>query len=173
MRIHALFGAITILTLHSIVAIPSQNTFSIYLIEGTLEPTALIRDQGSWKDAKLSTKAVISEADIIDYDFSKHAMRLNPETIKRLPKPGVKGTPFVVIVNGERIYLGAFYSLISSITCTAPVIVIDRGIRDSEQKGDTLFIERAYPPDKGVGQDMRSDERIETVLGKLEKLREL
>jgi hypothetical protein len=149
---------------------PRQSTFSIYLVEGEFEPTALMHEQGRWKDAKLSTTPVISEADIITYDFSKHAMKLNPEAIKRLPKPPVSGTPFVVVVNGERIYLGAFYSLISSIPCSVPVIVIDRGIWNPEQTRDTLLIERAYPPDKGVGQDMRSDERIKTVLGKLEKL---
>ena len=97
-------------------------------------------------------------------------MKLNPEAIKRLPRPTASGTPFVVVVNDERIYLGAFYSSISSIPCQAPVIVVDGRISDPKQSGYILSIERAYPPDKGVGQDMRSDERIKTVLGKLGKL---
>src|SRR5215475_2536251 len=106
--------------------------------------------------------------DIIAYDFSKHAMKLKPEALKRLPsRPPAEGIPFVVVVNGERIYTGAFYSNISSISCDLPVIVIDRRALDPTSPADVVLIEGAYPPSGALGKDLRSDVRVRDALANL------
>lgn len=170
MRKSLLFVLFIFLMFSPTAAGPKQSTFSIYLVEGEFDQRLLRYNPGELADVKLSSMPIISETDIISYDFSKHAMRLKPEAIKRLPRPSASGIPFVVVTNGERIYLGAFYSSFSSITCAVPVIVVDQGTTKPDQGEDVLVIERAYPPYKGVGVDRRGDRRIRDALRELKKL---
>jgi len=170
MRMQAIPAVLMLLTISAIFAMPMQSTFAVYLITGSPDARELARSPGQWKEVALSSAPVISEVDIISYDYSKHAMRLRPEAIKRLPKPTVFGTPFVLVVNGDRIYPGAFYSSVSSIPCALPVIVVDSPERDQARERDVLYIERAYPPSHAVGADARSDKRIESALSSLKKL---
>ena len=160
-----IFPMLTLLIVSAIQAIPGQSTFAVYLIDGAPDARTLARDPGQWKELPLSSTPIISDVDIVSYDFSKHSMRLRPEAIKRLPRPSVFGIPFVVVVNGDRIYPGAFYTGISSIPFALPVIVVD-----SPELDQVLNIERAYPPSHAVGVDPRSDERIRTALNSLKKL---
>ena|SRR5215475_284118 len=110
--------------------------------------------------------------DIIAYDFSKHAMKLKPEALKRLPsRPPAEGIPFVVVVNGERIYPGAFYSNISSLSFHLPVIMVDRRGLDPTFPADILLIENGIPPQSSaLGNDLRSDVRVRDALANLKKL---
>jgi len=164
-RTKIIFAMLALLSVSAIQATPGQSTFAVYLIAGAPDGRTLARDPGQWKELPLSSTPVISDVDIVSYDFSKHAMRLRPEGIKRLPRPSVFGIPFVVVVNGDRIYPGAFYSGMSSIPCPLPVIVVDPA-----RERDVLSIERAYPPSHAVGIDPRSDERIKSALSRLKKL---
>ena len=161
-----IFPMLTLLIVSAIQAIPGQSTFAVYLIDGAPDARTIARDPGQWKELPLSSTPVISDVDILSYDFSKHAMRLRPEAIKRLPRPSVFGIPFVVVVNGDRIYGGAFYSSFSSVPFALPVIVVNSP--DPDQ--GVLYIERAYPPSHAVGVDPRSDERIRNALSTLKKL---
>jgi hypothetical protein len=150
-----------------------QNTFAIYLFAGPIDARTLAHEQEEWKQLPLSSVPLISDADIISYDFSNHAMRIGSEALKRLPKPPVTGTPFVVVVNGERIYQGAFYTSASSIPYSQPVIVVDSPTPAQAQRSDLLLIQRAYPAQMARGEDLRSDERIKSALSKLKKLASL
>jgi hypothetical protein len=165
-----ILGALILLTTSAIAARPEQNTFGIYLIAEPVDARTLAHNPTLWKELALSSTPVISQADIISYDFSIHAMRLRLEAIKRLPKPPVTGTPFVVLVNGERIYQGAFYISASSIPYSQPVILVDRLEHDQPRKADVLLIDRAYPASFATGRDLRSDDRIKRALTKLKKL---
>jgi hypothetical protein len=49
------------------------------------------------------------------------------------------------VAQGQRIYLGAFVTLISSFSCGAPSTVVDRHLLDPTQPRDTIVIDRAYP----------------------------
>jgi hypothetical protein len=169
MKTTALLGVVALLTITSLAALPKRSTFAIYLIADPVDARAFAR-QGQWKKLPLASAPVIFEADILAYDFSKHAMRLRPEALKRLPRPPVAGTPFVVVVNGERIYPGAFYTDLSSISCDLPVIVVDRAAPSQASGADVLLIERAYPESIAFGKDLRSDVRVRDALGKLKKL---
>jgi len=166
MRIQAIPAALMSLTLSAMSAVPVQSTFAVYLIHGAPEARTLARNPAQWKELPLSATPVISDVDIVSYDFSRHAMKLRPEAIKRLPRPSVFGIPFVVVVNGDRIYGGAFYSSFSSVPFALPVIVVNSP--DPDQ--GVLYIERAYPPSHAVGVDPRSDERIRNAMSTLKKL---
>jgi hypothetical protein len=171
MKVAFCLGLILLLTFTSVAAIPKQDTIGIYLFAGSIDPRGFARHPGRWKDLPLAGKPIFTNADIIAYDFSKHAMKLEPEALKRLPRPPVEGTPFVVVVNGERIYPGAFYCGISSIPCELPVIVVDRRALDPTSPADILLIESAYPPQSSaLGKDLRSDVRVRDALANLKKL---
>ena len=164
-------GLILLLTFTSLAAIPKQDTIGIYLFARSIDPRGLAQHPGRWKDLPLARKPIFTDADIIAYDFSKHAMKLEPEALKRLPRPPAEGTPFVVVVNGERIYPGAFYSNISSISCDLPVILVDRRGLDPTSPADILLIESAYhSQSSALGKDLRSDERVRDALANLKKL---
>ena len=102
---------------------PNSVSFGIYLVSSNVDARVFARTPERWKSVPLEAEPIISDQDILVYDFSKHAMQLTPAALKRLPRPPVTGTPFVVVVNGERIYPGVFYTHVSSITCNLPVIV--------------------------------------------------
>jgi hypothetical protein len=170
MKIAIFLGLILLLTVTSLTAIPKRGTFAIYLIAGSVDARVFAQSPGRWKDLPLEREPIISDADIVAYDFSKHAMRLKPEALKRLPPPSVAGTPFVVVVNRERIYPGAFYTSVSSIPCDVPVMVVDRAAQNQTSRADVLLIESAYPQPSFLGKDLRSDVRVRDALAKLKKL---
>lgn len=171
MKTVILLGLVVLQFVTSLAATQKQDTVAIYLFASSVNARSLVREQ--WKNLPLSSEPVISEADILAYDFAKHALKLKPEALKRLPRPPVEGTPFVVVVNGERIYPGAFYNNISSMPYSLPVIVVNRGAQSGTSDVDVVLIERAYPVQHAKGSDLRSDVRIRGALGKLKKLAEL
>jgi hypothetical protein len=170
MRIKMLIGVFVLLTLPALAAVPKRSTFAIYLVAAPVDPRVLVRDLERWRKVELAPEPIISDADIISYDFSKHAMRLKPEALKRIPRPGVEGISFVVVAGGERIYLGAFYIGVSSIPYPGPVIVVVARVGQEDLEEDVLFIDRAYPESYGSSNDMRPDERIRKALTDLKKL---
>jgi hypothetical protein len=81
--------------------------------------------------------------------------------------------PFVVVADGQRIYIGVFVTCSSSMSFAVPAIVVDRQKVVKDQPPDTLVIERAYPQASfGVGPDPRSDPRIKTALSALHQQKE-
>ena len=168
MKTVILLGVIVLQSLSYLAATQNDGSFAIYLFASPVDTRSVKQQQ--WNDLPLATAPLISETDIIAYDFSKHALKLKPEALKRLPRPPVEGTPFVVVVNGQRIYGGAFYSNLSSIPFSLPVIIVRRGAQSETPAGDIVLIEKAYPAQSAMGKDLRSDERVRDVLGKLNKL---
>jgi hypothetical protein len=79
----------------------------------------------------------------------------------QLPEVGVRGLPFAVVVHGEPIYLGAFYTVLSSIGFDHPVIIID----PPDSAYDRMVIERNYAAEPPPGTpDPRSDPRLFELL---------
>ncbi len=115
---------------------------------------------------QLESSPVISADDIISYDFSMQTMKLRHGVrFENLQIP-VRGLPFVVVANGQRIYLGAFWTPISSIPSPAPIIE-----PHFQAPADVLFVEPSYPTaSAGQGPDPRSDPRIKNALAALHKL---
>jgi len=81
------------------------------------------------QDLVLQAKPWIAAADVDRYDWSSHCIYLK----RHVPVPRrqilLSGTPFVVIADGQRCYLGALWSLISSRGPEGNVPMIDH---DSE-----------------------------------------
>lgn len=161
-----------VLTFSTICRGEATNSFDIYLTAEPVDRRITAYGQGDWSRIRLAEPPLISVADIISYDFSNHVMKLKPEALARIPRPPVEGVPFIVVVNGERIYLGAFTTGESSMTFGVPHIMVDRASLVTNQPPDTLVVERAYPsPSFGVGPDPRGDQRIKTALTALHKLK--
>jgi len=96
---------------------------------------------------------------------------LQPEAVAKIPRPSLPGNPFVVVVNGERIYLGLFTTSVGSAPFAVPTILVDHRSYETNQPSDTIVIDRAYPsPSFGVGPDPRGDPRIKAALKALHKL---
>lgn len=150
----------------------TSNSFGIYLTAERVDSCITAYYKGNLSRIGLSESPLICATDIVSYDFAEHSMRLRPEALAKIPRPHFEGTPFVVVANGERIYLGTFTTISSSIAVPVPSIVVDRRMLVTNQPSDTLVIERAYPS-AGIatGADPRPDKRIRDVLRKLRKLK--
>jgi hypothetical protein len=79
-------------------------SFDIYLTAESVDRGILIDGKGDWSRIRLADSPLISASDISRYNFSEHSLTLRPEVFDRIPRPPWEGTPFVVVVNGERIY---------------------------------------------------------------------
>ena len=163
---------LTLLGVASVCRADPTNTFAIYLTAEPVDRRILAYGTGNWSSLKLEATPLISEADIVVYDFTNHWMTLRPEVFKRLPRPSIPGTPFVVIANGERIYLGAFTTPVSSIPVFVPSIIAEGRQWYTNLPPDTLQIDRGYPgPRKLTDPDPRPDTRIKRALTVLHKLK--
>src|SRR5262249_35271181 len=120
---------------------------------------------GKLTDLALVKEPVLSDADILSYDFATHRFLVRRSALSRLPSPPVWHTPFVLVADGQRIYVGAFSTMLSSHSSPVPSILVD--FRDFTNE---LSIDRAYPAGGfGTGTDPRSDDRIRSALAGLHK----
>jgi hypothetical protein len=150
----------------------TTNSFCLYLTAEPIDGRILAYGKGDWAAVRLSEFPSISAADIIRYDFLDHSMKLRPEALAKVPRPPVNGTPFIVVENGESIYLGAFTTCFSSMSFAVPTSTVDRLALVTNQPPGTLVVARAYPePAFGVGPDPRGDKRIKAALTALHKLK--
>jgi hypothetical protein len=150
----------------------TTNSFGIYLTAEPVDRRITAYGKGDWSRVRLAESPLISATDIVSYDFTNHTVRLRAEALGKIPKPPVEGTPFVVVADGQRIYLGAFTTGFSSMSFAVPSIMVNRRMLVTNQPTDTVVIERAYPsPSFGVGPDPRGDPRIKTALKALHKLK--
>lgn len=108
---------------------------------------------------------ILTEKDLVSYDFEQHALRILAGTMARIPRMSASGRAFDVRVNGERIYTGRFVPAISSMAFNEPAITL--GLETV-----TLKIGAGYPGEilPRTKPDPRGDERIRKVLSELHKL---
>lgn len=116
----------------------------------------------------LAEYKVISDDDIVDYDWPTHTIRLRHSIWFKLREPGVHGVPFVVVADGTPVYVGAFWTGFSSVSTERPVIMWDY-----QRKANAVTIERAYPGPSfaAQGTDPRQDKRIRKALSERGKLK--
>jgi hypothetical protein len=150
------------------------HSFAIYRTAEIVALGPLLTGKLDWTHVKLAAVPLISDGDLVAYDFTNHVMTVKPEVFRRLPGSEV---PFVVVADGERIYLGAFMAWQSSKTLCIPCIVPDavRPPFDLAEKWNTLPIDDGFPPSYRsamcTNPDPRSDERIRRALTALNKLK--
>ena len=119
--------------------VTNQLSFGIYLTRLSKEEMEkLEKTPIPLKEIPLEQVPLISERDIVAYDFNKHIIELTPEAFKGVSKvqpPSVSyGIPFVVVASGTRHYMGVFWSSLSSGVTSFPSILtpIDPSWRAAE-----------------------------------------
>lgn len=144
--------------------------FAIYLLAQDIPAPKL--SQGDLDQLNLKSEPLIASDDIISYDANNHVMELTQAAYTRLqqifPLPvKVDGIPFVVCVGKEPIYIGAFWTPVSSLSYDGVVIM-----QPFEAKATTVQIALGYPvSDVFTGNDPRADSRIMKALEQDKKLK--
>jgi hypothetical protein len=135
-------------------------SFGIHLVRNMTGPQAA---EMPLERLVLDSTPILSDEDIRLYQWSGHVLNLYDEQafLDRLPSVPTHGLPFVVMVNGERIYLGAFWTSFSSLSTELPVIDVFL---------PPLAIKPGYPWDQVQDPDPRNDPRIRSVFKVLGKL---
>lgn len=118
---------------------------------------------------QLADKPLLSLADIVSYEWNSHEIKLTPEgagKVDSLQVP-VNGKAFVVCVDRQPIYWGAFWTLLSSASFDGVTIAQPL----SSSNGATIRIGLGYPSsDFFRGEDPRSDPRIRKSLEEADRL---
>ena len=104
-----------------------KPSFGIYL---TKLPETIIqqleRNPIALASVPLEPSPLISEKDLVEYAFKSHTMKLTADAFDRISKIRVGsvsvGIPFVVVANGNKAYMGMFWSILSSIPTRYPHI---------------------------------------------------
>jgi hypothetical protein len=139
-------------------------SFAIYLSKTDA------RSETPLSKMELSKVPFFTDADIIEYRWNKHEIKLSPQgakKFKQLAKEGEEGRAFVVMVDGVRCYQGALWKMIWSSSYPYPVILID------SPSNNIVTIDRAYPsPAFAKGEDPRNDKRIYDALKRKKKLKD-
>ena len=185
------FTLLAFLALSSAGHCETTNTFRIYLPSDSSAYRYILNGKVDLSHIQLAETPLISEADIISYDVSNHVVTLKPEALVRIQEVDVdlRGTPFVVVADGQRIYLGGFMNQVSSFALRYPTILVglrwtpdppmysftiipELHAKPPQLPTNCLVIDRAYPsPSFGAGPDPRGDPRIKSALKALHKLR--
>jgi hypothetical protein len=159
-----------LLSLNSCIS-DSKDKYEIFLIKGNFPNTPNINE------LSLEKKPILSCKDIIKYYWNEQTFITKKDLLsKRLTnKISTSGVPFVVVVNGERIYIGKFWTLISSLNGYNPNILVEGIIGEELNKYKLDNNEQLYglwwnKNDKDVNKDMLKkifDPRIYNALNSI------
>jgi hypothetical protein len=151
-----------IITIYSgYTAATKGEGFAIYLTRGDIPPAKM----EALSHVELSDQPIVSVEDIITYNAQTHELKLTQSAFERISKLDVPvtGKSFIVCVNREPIYWGAFWTPISSISFDG--VTIWKPYNTQEQ--NIIVLELGYPSPSFYGGD---DPRNNTmVLDSLEK----
>lgn len=125
--------------------------FAIFAVENADTTKA---EQGNINNIKISKTPIITDEDLVIYEWHTHKLTLTKDISETFSKH--IGESFVIVVNGTRIYTGAFWSRTSPAVVKFPVILSD---------GTSLEINNGYPISAQTGtHDPRNDSRIYNAL---------
>ena len=139
--------------------------FAIYLTRKDIPPAQM----EALSHVDLSDQPIISVEDIITYNAQTHEMKLTSNAFDRvyaLDVP-VTGKSFMICIDKEPIYWGAFWTPISSLSFDG--ITIWKPYNTQEQK--TIVLELGYPSSSFYGgEDPRNNTKVLESLVKTGKL---
>jgi hypothetical protein len=138
------------------------NEFSIYLVKELSTTEAMSK---KLDDLPLETVPVLTDKEIGTYDWTEHefTMKEGISLEEKLDgKVSLSGKPFVIVVGNERIYLGSFWSYLSSLY-NPDIPTISSGWN----KGNDNDM---YKIQYGKNQDPRDDTKIFEALKGLGKV---
>ena len=141
--------------------VKKQYRFAIYLVVDPIDVSH--PEDVTLEQLRLGSVPVLTEEDIVEYDWNEHFLKLTPEAWKRVPSPrSVWGLPFVVVADGQRCYLGAFWAHLSSYMPKVPFI---GGFRPGWRENKIQI----SPPEPIAGmKDPRNDPQVRKVLEELD-----
>ncbi|MBD3244049.1 MAG: hypothetical protein GF331_25885 [Chitinivibrionales bacterium] len=121
----------------------------------------------------LPDTCVLDHGEIAWYDTGTHVLRLTfprNQLLERIGAVSVRGNPFVLCVDGQRVYGGWFWTSASSFSCDAIAIVSDPS--DDSLHSNELPVRLGYPnEDTFAGIDLRAAPLVLETLAADGKLR--
>ena len=141
-----------------------QEGINFYLLKDSNITANQISTQNI-NDLKIADKPFLTYKDLLYYKWEEHSFGIDSNKAKVIQNicennPTVFGIPFIITVDQERIYLGAFWFLYSSLAPTFPYI---DALFNLEQTPQILTIKKSWDSTK---PDLRSDNRIYNALTK-------
>jgi hypothetical protein len=141
----------------------AKHDFSIYLVKGLSTKEAMSK---KINDLPLEAEPILTDKEIKKYNWKEHTFKIKDDFSLEQKLQGevpTSGKPFVVVVDGTRIYLGSFWNLLSSLYFP-DIPTINSAWSDKVEK-DTYTI--SYGLKKN---DPREDKRIYEALKSAGKL---
>ena len=104
---------------------------------------------------------IISEANLLSYDTNNNTFMFHFDTAQRIGQICLTRlqTPFVVVANGQRIYVGEFSSPLSSNSTGVPTILPSLAQTNGASPNIQFQIDRGYPPPNGSARGSGPSER--------------
>jgi hypothetical protein len=172
------------------------NILAFHLVVGEVPYKSLTDGKAAPDGLKLTVQPILSDADFVAWNVTNHTFVITPTAAKRVAgRCEGDVVPFVLMCDGEPIYLGIFGTWSSSFSPAVPVILTDNVLPDCFMgwtnvprdavlwTGDiterlmamtnattnvTLKIDRGYPVNEYEGgMDKRDDKRIVAAVEKL------
>src|SRR6266487_984984 len=155
-----LFTACICFAFHSVIA--ATNLLSIYLVADKVFPQWRPGTMPAPDSLTLISPPVLADADFVSFDTTNQTFSITPDVAKRLEAKIKNGpptilrngvfelipypAPFVLKASDEPIYVGAFWTGVSSSSFAGPVILPDSLFISANQTNDvTLRIEEGSP----------------------------
>ncbi len=142
----------------------TQPNFAIYLVENMDTIDAIKMDINN---LMLEDTPILTDQNISNYIWDTHEITLiKDDKLKKILdekiywKIPVSGKPFVLMCNGERIYIGAFWTALSSLSDPGSPIIM------SDFKDENYFRIAC-----NKANDVRNDKRVYNTMKKLGKLK--
>jgi len=147
---------------------PKHEGFAIYLTKGDVPPAQM----EALSHIDIAEQPVFATDDIISYNAGTHEITLTEDAYKRvcsLEVP-VRGRSFVVCVDRNPIYRGAFWNPVSSMSFNGVTIMKRLGSGDSK----AIKLELGYPsPSFYGGEDPRDSTEVLAALQRAGKLTDM
>lgn len=144
---------------------PEGEGFAIYLTRNDIPPAQM----EALSHVDIADQPVLSLDDIVAYDAGTHEMELTVDAFDRIAclEVPVSGRSFVVCVNGQPIYWGAFWTRVSSLSFDGVTIWKPFGPGDSK----VIKLGLGYPSASFYwGEDPRNNAEAMESLEKAGKL---
>jgi hypothetical protein len=146
-------------------AVATTNLLAIHLIKEKVLPQWTPGTMPAPGTLKLVSPPLLADADFVSFDLTNQTFTLTPDAAKRLYANLHAETPFVLKASGEPVYVGAFYSEVSSSSFAGPVILPEH---EFTATNTSFLIELGYGGvSPGQLADPRRDNRIVSAVGKL------
>lgn len=147
------------------------NRFAIYIATTDPPEQSVIDGSATPRGLGLQPEPIISETNLLSYDTNNNTFMVPLATAQQVIQMCLTRlqTPFVVVANGERIYVGEFCSVLSSRSTGVPAIMPSLVQTNTASFNIQMQIFRGYPPPNGSarGRDPRDDPRIISAIGAL------